>query len=51
MRIKCKEDTTKNGTDDSSSFIMFVNCFINHFLALFFRYKVLRFYFIHPVRH
>ena len=51
MRIKSKEDTTKNSTDDSSSFIMFIYCFVNHFLALLFRYKVLRFDFIHPVRH
>jgi hypothetical protein len=30
---------------------MFINCFINHFLTLFFRYKVVRYDFIHPVRH
>jgi len=51
MRIKRKEDTTENSTDDSSSFIMFVNCFVNHFLTLLFRYKVVRYDFIHPVGH
>jgi hypothetical protein len=30
---------------------MFVNCFVNHFLTLLFRYKVVRYDFIHPVRH
>jgi hypothetical protein len=30
---------------------VFVNCFVNHFLTLFFRYKVFRFDLIHPVRH
>ena len=51
MRIKRKEDTAKDGTYNCSSFIVFVNCFVNHFLALLFCYKVLRFDFIHPVRH
>ena len=51
MRIKRKEYPTKNGTYDCSSFIMFVNCFINHFLTLLFGYKVVRYDLIHPVRH
>jgi len=51
MRIKCKEYPTKNGTYNSGSFVMLINCFINHFLTLLFRYKVVRYDFIHPVRH
>jgi len=51
MRIKRKEYPTKNSTYNSGSFVMFVNCFINHFLTLLFRYKVIRYDFIHPVRH
>ena len=51
MRIKNQKNTPKNSTDDSSSFIMFINCFINHFLTLLFRYKVVRYDLIHPVRH
>jgi hypothetical protein len=30
---------------------MLINCFVNHFLTLLFRYKVVRYDFIHPVRH
>ena len=51
MRVKRKEDTTEDGTYNCSSFIMFINCFINHFLTLLFRYKVVRYDLIHPVRH
>ena len=51
MRIKRKEDTAEDGTYNCSSFIVFVNCFVNHFLTLLFRYKVVRYDFIHPVRH
>ena len=51
MRIKRKEDTTEDGTYNCSSFIVFVNSFVNHFLTLFFRYKAVRYDFIHPVRH
>jgi len=51
MRIKREEYSTKNGTYNSGSFVMFINCFINHFLTLLFRYKVVRYDFIHPVRH
>jgi len=51
MRIKRKEDTAEDGTYNCSSFIVFVNCFVDHFLALFFSYVVLRFDLIHPVRH
>ena len=51
MRIKRKEDTAEDGTYNCSSFIVFVNCFVDHLLALFFSDVVLRFDFIHPVRH
>ena len=51
MRVKRKEDNAEDGTYNCSSFIVFVNCFVNHFLALLFGDVVLRFDFIHPVRH
>ena len=51
MRIKSKEDTTKDGTYNCSSFIVFVNCFVNHFLALLLCDVVLRFDFIHSMTH
>ena len=51
MRIKRKEDTAEDGTYNCSSFIVFVNCFVDHLLALFFSNEVLRFDLIHPVRH
>ena len=51
MRVKRKEDTAENGTYNCSSFIVFVNRFVDHFLALLFGDVVLRFDLIHPVRH
>ncbi len=51
MRIKRKEYTAEDGTYNCSSFIVFVDCFVDHFLALLFGDVVLRFDLIHPVRH
>ena len=51
MRVKRKEYATEYGTYNCSSFIVIVNCFVDHFLALFFSDVVLRFDLIHPVRH
>ena len=51
MTIECQEYCTKDRTDNCSSFVVFVDCFINHLLALLFSDVVLRFNFIHPVRH
>ena len=51
MRIKRMEDTAEDGTYNCSSFIVFVNRFVDHFLALLFGDVVLRFDLIHPVRH
>ena len=51
MTIECQKYATKDRTYYGSSFIVFVNCFVDHFLALLFGYVVLRFDLIHPVRH
>ena len=51
MRVKRKEYAAEYGTYNCSSFIVLVNCFVDHFLALLFSYVVLRFDLIHPVRH
>ena len=51
MRVKRKEDTAKDGTYNCSSFIVFVNCFVDHFLTLLLGDVVVRFDLIHPVRH
>ena len=51
MTIECQEDSAKDRTYYCSSFIVFVDCFVDHFLALLFGDVVLRFDLIHPVRH
>ena len=51
MTIECQEDSTKDRAYNCSGFVVFVNCFVNHLLALLFSDVVLRFDFIHPVRH
>ena len=51
MTIECQEDSTKDRAYNRSGFVVFVNCFIDHFLALLFSDVVLRFDLIHPVRH
>ena len=51
MTIECQENPAKDRTYHCSSFIMFVDCFVDHFLALLFGDVVLRFDLIHPVRH
>ena len=51
MAIKCQENSSKDRTYYCSGFIMFVDCFVDHFLALLFGDVVLRFDLIHPVRH
>ena len=51
MRVKRKKDTAEDGTYNCSSFIVFVNRFIDHFLTLLLCDVVLRFDLIHPVRH
>ena len=51
MRVKRKEDNAEDGTYNCSSFIVLVNRFIDHFLALLLCDVVLRFDLIHPVRH
>ena len=49
MTIECQEDSTKDRAYNCSGFVVFVNCFLNHLLALLFSDVVLRFDFIHPV--
>ena len=51
MTIKCQKDSSKDRTYHCSSFIVFVDCFVDHFLTLLLGDVVFRFDLIHPVRH
>jgi len=51
MTIKCQNNSTKDRTNKCSSFIVFVDCFVYHFLTLLLSDVVFRFDLIHPVRH